>query len=156
MRIAGRTLLAHVLDAVAEAGVTATAVVVGPGQDAVAAEAARVLCRARRASCSRSGGEPLTPCWRQKRRIEQQPDDILVVYGDTPLLRPQRCARLRSALATSAAVAVLAFRPANPTGYGRLITSGEELIAIREEADASAGERAIGLCNAGIMALAGK
>src|SRR6202043_840784 len=51
---------------------------------------------------------------------------------------------------------VLAFRPADPKGYGRLITSGDELFAIREEADASPGERAIGLCNGGIMALAGK
>ena len=41
--MAGRSLLAHVLDAVAESGVTATAVVIGPGQDAVAAEAGRVL-----------------------------------------------------------------------------------------------------------------
>ena len=37
--VAGRSLLAHVLAAVAEAGVTATAVVIGPGQEAVAAEA---------------------------------------------------------------------------------------------------------------------
>jgi len=42
-RIGGRSLLAHVLDAVSEAGATATAVVVGPGSDAVAAEAKRVL-----------------------------------------------------------------------------------------------------------------
>ena len=58
-------------------------------------------------------------------------------------------------LAAGAAVAVLAFRPTDPAGYGRLITAGDELIAIREEADASVGERAIGLCNGGIMALAG-
>jgi bifunctional UDP-N-acetylglucosamine pyrophosphorylase/glucosamine-1-phosphate N-acetyltransferase len=49
----------------------------------------------------------------------------------------------------------LAFRPASPSGYGRLITSGNALIAIREEADASAKEKTIGLCNGGIMALAG-
>ena len=63
------------------------------------------------------------------------------------------CARR---LRDGVAVVVLAFRPADPKGYGRLITSGNELIAIREEADASPSERAIGLCNGGIMALAGK
>ena len=79
-----------------------------------------------------------------------------MVYGDTPLIRPDTLdAIARSRSPTGAAVAVLAFRPADPTGYGRLITSGDELIAIREEADASARERTIDLCNGGIMALAG-
>jgi bifunctional UDP-N-acetylglucosamine pyrophosphorylase/glucosamine-1-phosphate N-acetyltransferase len=64
--------------------------------------------------------------------------------------------RLRAALADGAAVAVLGFRPDDPAGYGRLVTANDELIAIREEADASASERAIKLCNGGIMALAGK
>ncbi len=50
---------------------------------------------------------------------------------------------------------MLGFRPADPSGYGRLIVDGDRLIAIREEADASAGERAVGLCNGGIMALSG-
>jgi bifunctional UDP-N-acetylglucosamine pyrophosphorylase/glucosamine-1-phosphate N-acetyltransferase len=50
---------------------------------------------------------------------------------------------------------VLGFRPADPTGYGRLITEGGDLLAICEEKDAGEAERAIGLCNAGVMALAG-
>jgi len=153
--IAGRSLLGHVLAAVAEAGVTATAIVIGPGQDAVAAEAKRVL--------------PGATCFVQRERrgtahaalaakpvIARQPDDILVVYGDTPLIRAATLKRLRAPLAAGAAVAVLAFRPADPAGYGRLITAGDRLIAIREEADASLSERAIGLCNGGMMALAGK
>jgi bifunctional UDP-N-acetylglucosamine pyrophosphorylase/glucosamine-1-phosphate N-acetyltransferase len=41
-------------------------------------------------------------------------------------------------------------------GYGRLIVEGNQLIAIREEADASARERAVALCNGGIMAMAGE
>ncbi len=152
--IAGRSLLAHVLAAVGEAGVTATAVVVGPGQEAVAAEARRLL--------------PGTQCFVQDERrgtahaalaaksaIERQPDDILIVYGDTPFIRPATLTRLRAALAANAAVAVLGFRPADPAGYGRLIVAGGKLMAIREEADASASERAIALCNGGIMALAG-
>src|SRR5439155_2431010 len=45
--------------------------------------------------------------------------------------------------------------PRDPAGYGRLVLDQGELIAIREEADASADERAIDLCNAGLMAFAG-
>ena len=152
--IAGRSLLAHVLAAVAEARVTATAIVVGPGQDAVEAEARRVL--------------PDSECFMQqkrrgtadavlaaKRAIERRPDDVLIVYGDTPLIQATTLERLRAPLTTGAAVAVLGFRPADPSGYGRLVVTGDELIAIREEAEATDSERPIGLCNGGIMALSG-
>ena len=152
--IAGRSLLAHVLAAVAEAGVTATAVVIGPGQEAAAAEARRISPGAQ---CFVQGERRGTAhaVLAAKSAIERQPDDILIVYGDTPLIRPATLKRLRAALAANAAVAVLGFRPADPAGYGRLIVAGGKLIAIREEADASASERAIDLCNGGIMALAG-
>jgi bifunctional UDP-N-acetylglucosamine pyrophosphorylase / glucosamine-1-phosphate N-acetyltransferase len=152
--MAGRSLLAHVLAAIAEARITATAVVVGPGQDAVEAEARRVL--------------PAAECFIQRERrgtahavlaakaaIERRPDDVLIVYGDTPLIRAATLERLRAPLAAGAAIAVLGFRPADPSGYGRLIVDGGKLIAIREEADASASERAVDLCNGGIMALSG-
>jgi bifunctional UDP-N-acetylglucosamine pyrophosphorylase / glucosamine-1-phosphate N-acetyltransferase len=153
--VAGRSLIGHVLAAVSEFGASTIAVVIGPGQDAVAAEAKRCF--------------PDAECFVQHERrgtadavlaaksaIARQPDDILVLYGDTPLIRPATLARLREPLAAGAAVAVLGFRPADPTGYGRLITQGDQLIAIREEADASAAEKSIGLCNGGMMALAGK
>ena len=152
--LAGRTLLAHALAAVAAIGPDATAVVVGPGQDEAAAEAKRLV--------------PGAECFVQRRRqgtahavltakvmIERGADDILIVYGDTPLIRPATLERLRAPLATGASVAVLGFRPADPAGYGRLITAGDRLVAIREHAEANDSERAIGLCNAGLMALAG-
>ena len=56
--------------------------------------------------------------------LEKPADDILIVYGDTPLIRPQTLSRLRAPLAEGAAIAVLGFRPADPTGYGRLIMAG--------------------------------
>jgi bifunctional UDP-N-acetylglucosamine pyrophosphorylase/glucosamine-1-phosphate N-acetyltransferase len=157
--IAGQSLLAHVLAAIGlaaigETGATATAVVVGPGQDDVAAEAKRALPDAAvYVQQERRGTAHAVLA--AKPAIERRPDDVLVVYGDTPLLRPATLTRLRAPLATGAAIAVLGFRPADPKGYGRLITSGDELMAIREEADASESERAIGLCNGGIMALSG-
>src|SRR5580698_4284797 len=152
--VAGQSMLAHVLTAVGAAGTTATAVVVGPGQDEVAAAARRVLPdvatfiqRERRGTAH--------AVLAAKSAIEQGTDDILIVYGDTPLIRPATLTRLRAPLAAGAALAVLGFRPADPTGYGRLIMQGDALLAIREEADASAAERAITLCNGGLMALAG-
>jgi bifunctional UDP-N-acetylglucosamine pyrophosphorylase/glucosamine-1-phosphate N-acetyltransferase len=78
------------------------------------------------------------------------------MFSDTPLVRPETLRQLRTALGRGAAVAVLGFRPANPAGYGRLITRGDELLAIVEDREASDAEKKIGLCNGGLMALAGK
>jgi bifunctional UDP-N-acetylglucosamine pyrophosphorylase / glucosamine-1-phosphate N-acetyltransferase len=153
--IARRSLLVHVLAAVTQARIAATAVVVGPGQEAVADEARRVL--------------PGVQCFVQEERrgtahavlaarsaiARLRPDDVLVVFGDTPLVRPETLARLRAPLAAGAAVVALGFRPRDPSGYGRLITDGDRLLRIREEADASAQEKAVRLCNGGLMALAG-
>ncbi len=153
-RVAGRSLLAHVLGAVAEAGVAAAAVVIGPGQDDVAAEAIRILPDAKIfVQQERRGTAHAVLAARAA--LEGSYDDILVVYGDTPLIRPKTLLRLRAPLGDGAALAVLGFRPADPAGYGRLIMADGELAAIREDADASADERKITLCNGGIMALAG-
>jgi len=153
--IAGRSLLEHVLAAVKEAGITAIAVVIGPGQDEVAAAAKSALPAAAIFEQQERRGTAHAVL-AAKTAIAKRPDDILIVYGDTPLVRPATLTRLRAPLANDADIAVLGFRPANPAGYGRLIMKGTDLIAIREEADASLSERAIGLCNGGIMALAGK
>jgi len=153
--VAGRSLLAHVLRAIADAGVTATAVVVGPDDAAVAAETKRAAPDAKCFVQSERRGTAHAVL-AARRAIERQPDDILIVYGDTPLIRPAPLLRLRAAIAEGAAVAVLGFRAADPAGYGRLIVEGDELIAVREELDAKASERAVALCNGGTMAMAGK
>src|SRR5215472_5526129 len=153
--VAGRSLLVHVLSAVAGIDPDAVAVVIGPGQDEVAAEAERVLPHAASfVQHERRGTAHAVLAARAA--IEQQFDDVLIVYADTPLLRPATLRRLRAPLADGAAVAVLGFRPADPAGYGRLITSGDTLLKIVEEADAGPDEKGIGLCNAGMMALDGK
>ena len=152
--IAGRSLLGHVLDAVREAGGTMTAVVVRPGAEAVAAEAKRILPDADIfVQAERRGTAHAVLA--AKAAIARAPDDVLVIFGDTPLIRPQTLTRIRKALADGAALVVLGFRAKDPTGYGRLVLEGGELVAIREEADASPAERAIGLCNGGLMAFAG-
>jgi bifunctional UDP-N-acetylglucosamine pyrophosphorylase/glucosamine-1-phosphate N-acetyltransferase len=153
--IAGRSLIGYVIDAVAQAGQGALAVVVGPGHDAVAAEAKRYAPQAMMyIQHERRGTAHAVLAARAA--IACDLDDVVIVFGDTPFVRPQTLRRLRQAIAADAAVAVLGFRPRDPTGYGRLITKHGRLIAIREEKDASAEERRIGLCNAGLMAIAGR
>ena len=152
--IAGRSLLSHVLHAVREAGGTMTAVVVGPGAEAVAAEAKRILPNAEIFLQTERRGTAHAVL-AAKAAIARAPNDVLVIFGDTPLIRPQTLTRIREALAEGAAVVVLGFRPKDPVGYGRLVVEGGELVAIREEVDASPAERAIKLCNGGLMAFAG-
>jgi bifunctional UDP-N-acetylglucosamine pyrophosphorylase/glucosamine-1-phosphate N-acetyltransferase len=82
-------------------------------------------------------------------------DDVIVAYADTPLVTPSTFARLREPLADGAAVAVLGFEAADPAGYGRLVRRDGDLVAIREERDATPEERAITLSNAGLMSLRG-
>jgi bifunctional UDP-N-acetylglucosamine pyrophosphorylase/glucosamine-1-phosphate N-acetyltransferase len=152
--IAGRSLLAHVLHAVREAGGSMTAVVVGLGGEAVAAEAKRILPEAEIfVQAERRGTAHAVLA--AKAAIARAPDDVLVIFGDTPLIRPQTLTRIREAVAQGTAVVVLGFRPQDPAGYGRLVVEGGELLAIREEVDASPAERAIKLCNGGLMAFAG-
>jgi bifunctional UDP-N-acetylglucosamine pyrophosphorylase/glucosamine-1-phosphate N-acetyltransferase len=87
--------------------------------------------------------------------IERGADDVLVAFGDTPLIRPSTFATLRAPLGEGALVSVLGFEARDPTGYGRLIRDGDRLVAIREHRDASEAERAITLCNAGLMGFSG-
>jgi bifunctional UDP-N-acetylglucosamine pyrophosphorylase/glucosamine-1-phosphate N-acetyltransferase len=151
--VSGRSLLAHVLTALKDAGGTSVALVIGPDHEAVAAEARRVLPHAESfVQQERRGTAHAVLAARTA--LARGADDILIIFGDTPLIRPQTLQRMRGAL-RDAAVVVLGFRPADPHGYGRLLSEGDQLIAIREHADASESEREIRLCNAGLMALRG-
>lgn len=154
-KVAGRSMLHHVLAATRAAGATRTAVVVGPGREDVAAEATRIVPDAQVfVQTERLGTAHAVLAARAA--LAEGADDVLVLYADTPLVRSETLARLRAPLAEGAAVAALGFEPEDPTGYGRLVTSGDELVAIREEKDATTAEKAIRFCNAGLMALAGK
>ena len=56
--------------------------------------------------------------------IARGADDLLIAFGDTPLISAETFARMRAPLAKGAALAVLGFRAADPTGYGRLLHRG--------------------------------
>ena len=152
-RVGGRPLIAHVLEAAKGAGADKIAVVVGPGQDKVAVEAKRIAPGARIFVQKERRGT--AHALLSARTMLADGDDIIVVFGDTPLVCAETLRGVRDGL-NEAAVSVLGFRPANPAGYGRLVIANGRLIAIREEREASEAERAIRLCNAGVMALAGK
>ena len=99
-RIGGRTLLAHVLAAVAEAGCDRVAVVIGPDHEAVAVEAARAMIDV--TTCVQTNRRGTADAVLAARKaLENTPDDILVMFADTPLIRPQTLARLREATGTA-------------------------------------------------------
>ena len=76
--------------------------------------------------------------------------DALVLYGDTPFIRPETLEAMRAARADHAVV-VLGFEAADPGRYGRLVTEGTTLARIVEYKDATEAERAIRLCNSGVI-----
>lgn len=146
--IAGRSMLAHVLAAVREAGEGDVAVVIGPGRDEVAAEARRVD---RHASvfvqAERRGTAHAVLAAREA--IGRGYEAIGVVYADIPLLSGTTLAAMRAALGEGVGLVALGFVPNDPTGYGRLIERDGRLVAIREHKDASEEEKRVRLCNAG-------
>jgi bifunctional UDP-N-acetylglucosamine pyrophosphorylase / glucosamine-1-phosphate N-acetyltransferase len=75
----------------------------------------------------------------------------LVLYGDTPFVRAETLEKMQEAL-TSHDLVVLGFEAADPARYGRLILQGDRLDRIVEYKDASDEERAITLCNSGVVA----
>ncbi len=76
--------------------------------------------------------------------------DVIVLYGDTPFIRPETLAALREARARHAVV-VLGFQAADPGRYGRLVVTGDDLVRIVEFKDASPAEINLTLCNSGVV-----
>jgi bifunctional UDP-N-acetylglucosamine pyrophosphorylase/glucosamine-1-phosphate N-acetyltransferase len=154
--LAGRSMLGHVMSAVLEAGASEIAVVVGPGRDDVAAEARAVLPGARIfEQRERLGTAHAVLAAREA--IEQGYDEVVVAFADTPLLTGATFLAMRGALDAGVAVVALAFEAEDPTGYGRMILAGDgALAAIVEHKDATAEQRALTLCNAGLIALDGR
>lgn len=151
-RVAGRSMLGHVLALAQAAGPSKLAVVIGPGMDAVraatsaAAPGAGVFVQENQ----RGTADAVLAA---REAIAAHHGIVVVLYADTPLIEAQTISRLLQALDGGAGIAVLGFEAKDPAGYGRLITdAGGQLLAIREEKDATDAERAIRLCNSGVMA----
>jgi bifunctional UDP-N-acetylglucosamine pyrophosphorylase/glucosamine-1-phosphate N-acetyltransferase len=150
-RLAGATLLAHVLQAAKAAGLGQLAVVVGPDMDEVSTVASALDPKLEVfVQVQQLGTADAVKAAR--RAFEDFAGQVLILYGDTPLLRPATIGKVRAALDAGADLAVIGFETHNPTGYGRLLLDDDgRLASIREEKDASPEERALRLCNSGIM-----
>ena len=150
-RVAGRPMILHLLDALDDAAVTRRVVVVAPGMDEVAAAVAPTPVSIQ-AEALGTGHAALAA----QDALDGFMGDLLVLFGDTPLLRPETIRRMTEARRAGSALVALGFRPADPAEYGRLVVAGDGgLQSIVEYRDASEEQRAIGLCNAGIMAVDG-
>jgi bifunctional UDP-N-acetylglucosamine pyrophosphorylase/glucosamine-1-phosphate N-acetyltransferase len=153
--VAGEPLLAHVLHAAPQGKGATLAVVIGPDHQAVA-DAVKAIRPDAKTYVQRERLGTAHAVLAAREAIARGADDLLVVFGDTPLISGETFARMRVPLKDGAALAVLGFRAADPTGYGRLLMKGKRLTAIREHADASEEERRVTLCNAGVMAFDGR
>ena len=153
--VAGQPLLAHVLEAAPHGAGCRLAVVIGPDHQAVADEVRRLRPDAE-TFVQRERLGTAHAVLAARAAIERGADDLLVAFGDTPLISAETFERLRAPLTKGAALAVLGFHAADPTGYGRLLMQEDRLVAIREHADASAEERKVTLSNAGVMAFDGR
>ncbi len=78
--------------------------------------------------------------------------DVVVMYGDTPFVSPERLEQMLQLRAEKGGIVALAFEAANPAGYGRMILDADgSLQGIVEQRDATDFERAVKLCNSGVI-----
>lgn len=149
--VGGLPIIGHVVRAARSAGAGRIALVTGPGHDDVRAAVAAIApeveffeqVERRGTAHAASMARPL---------FEAAEGYVAVTYGDHPLLRSPNFSGVLDRLDAGMDVAILGFEPVDPSGYGRFITDGDRLLAIREHKDASEAERRIGLCNACILA----
>jgi bifunctional UDP-N-acetylglucosamine pyrophosphorylase/glucosamine-1-phosphate N-acetyltransferase len=157
--VAGRPMIAHLLDALRPLSPAATVVLIGPRMTAVArlvepAESVLQDPPLGTGDAVRAGLGALAGRLAPKGAIE----DVLVLFGDTPLLRTETLSVLLDERRRGdAAIVVAALRPDDPAAYGRLVLGADgALERIVEAADATREELAIGLVNGGIMAIAAR
>jgi len=151
MPLAGRPLLAHVIDAARALNPAGIHVVYGHhGQqvrDAFAADTRLAWIEQR----ERLGtGHAVRTALEAMQAAGSLEGRVLVLYGDVPLIRTST---LEALVGADQGIAMLATRLANPKGYGRVVLDAAGRVRhIVEEKDASAAQRAIDLVNTGIVA----
>lgn len=144
--LAGRPLLRHVVDYSRALAVSDICIVYGHGADAVRAAFAGDDLRWALQSEQLGTGHAV------QQGMPGTPDEnqVLVLYGDVPLLRPETLQRLVETCAADE-VAVLTVELEDPTGYGRIVRENDSVVACVEEKDASAEQKQITEVNTGVM-----
>ncbi len=146
--LGGRPMIRHLLGAV-EARFGRVVVVVGPDMPELEAAVAphRVAVQRERLGTAHAALQAMP-------QLGGHDGDVAVLYGDNPLVTEATLGRLLAARA-EADLVLLAMRPADPGRYGRVVTAADGNVdCIVEWADATEAERAIGLCNAGVVCAA--
>ncbi|WP_127105605.1 bifunctional UDP-N-acetylglucosamine diphosphorylase/glucosamine-1-phosphate N-acetyltransferase GlmU [Pararhodobacter zhoushanensis] len=147
--LGGAPLLAHAMRAGAALGPERVVVVTGHGAEAVA-KAARVedpdVLIAHQVE-QRGTAHAVAQA---RQGLDGFEGDAVVLYGDTPFVTGDTLERMRDARSKHAVV-VLGFEAADPGRYGRLVMQGDQLERIVEFKDATEDERAIRLCNSGVV-----
>ncbi|NLS25636.1 Bifunctional protein GlmU [Sphingomonas sp. S2M10] len=153
--IAGRPMLLHLIDSVKALGAAREVVVVGAGREQVEAAVTPLGAETAHQAEQLGTGHAVLQA---REALAGFAGDVLILYGDVPLVTTATMRRMVERLHgdDAPAVVVLGFRPADPGAYGRLIVAGGDRLAkIVEYKDASAEERAVTLCNSGLMAVRG-
>ena len=151
--IASRPLLLHLLDSVDALGADKRVVVVGKGREQVeAAIAGRDVAIAVQAEQKGTGHA----VQQAKGELSGYDGPVIVLYGDTPFVESRTLRRMLDRLDGEGGpgVVVLASSPADPLKYGRIILGdGDRIAKMVEFKDATEEERAVRLCNSGMMAV---
>ena len=153
-RIGGRPLILHTLASLTDLGLTRLVVVLG-ARMAMVAEAVRPLVTVVQREPRGTGHAVMTA----REAMLGFTGNILVLFGDTPLVTSETLGRLLAArrAETDPAAVVLGFRAPSPDGCDRLLLARDgTLEAIIEAENASPEQLSIRLCDSGIMALDGK
>jgi len=156
--LCGRPMVVHVLDALAEVAVDRVVVVVGHGAERVSKEVqayapAELAIEFVEQRVQRGTGDAVSVALTGFGAEDELEDgDILVLPGDTPLLRPPTIAALvRAHRQSGAAATLLTAVIDDPTGYGRVVRAKDDrVLRVVEQADADAEERAIHEVNTSI------
>lgn len=150
--IAGRPMLMHLFASVSELAPERTVVVTGAGREQVEAAVAPLgVVTALQAEQLGTGHA----VFQARDALAGFAGDVLVLYGDVPLVSADTMRRMIARLHAPdfPATVVLGFRPADPAAYGRVIADADGRIdRMVEYKDASPQERAVTLCNSGLMA----
>lgn len=150
--IAGRPMLGHVLAAATGLDSARTVLVAGPGMDDVA-EYARAVAANVSIAIQESQLGTGDAARAAAPQIADKDGVVLFVFGDTPLVRRETLAGMVERCRKESDIVILGFEAADPTGYGRIVSSGKEVNRIVEHKDASEEVRAIRLCFGGPMAV---
>ena len=147
--IGGRPMLDHLLDSFAALSPTRTVVVAGDRFEQLeAALAGRGIDLARQEPQLGTAHAALMA----RDALAGFDGDVLVCFGDCPMLKAATVARMTAELEAGAQVVVLGFRPRDTLAYGRIIADSNGRVSkMVEHKDASDEERAVDLCNAGVI-----